>query len=94
MLKRPNVGEIRQEIKRLVATVTEREPEEISDSALLREDLGVDSLLAMEIMVDLDKKFAIDIPEEEFTQVKSVDDAVSLVERYLPAGEVLSVPAS
>lgn len=75
---------VRAEMKKLVAIVTEREPEEVADGALLVEDLGVDSLMAMEVMVTVDKKFKIDIPEEEFAKIKTVDDAVATVMRYLP----------
>ena len=81
---------IRLEIKKLIASVTEREPEELSDTASLKEDLGVDSLMAIEVMVSMDKLFKIDIPEEEFTQAKTVDDAVRLVRRYLPQVSVIS----
>lgn len=76
--------QIRTHIKQLVASVTEREPDEIGDDALFKEELGVDSLLAMELMVAMDKKFRIDIPEEEFTQALTVNDAVAMVQRYLP----------
>jgi acyl carrier protein len=55
---------IRWEIKRLIASVTEREPEEVPNTASFAEDLGVDSLMAMEVMVAMDKKFRIDIPED------------------------------
>lgn len=77
--------EIRNEIKRLIAEVTEREPEEISDTASFTEELGVDSLMAIEVMVAVDKKFKIDIPEQDFNTVKNVDDAVTMVQRFLPA---------
>jgi acyl carrier protein len=76
--------QIRTEIKKLIATVTEREPEEISDTAGLADELGVDSLMAMEVMVTVDKKFKINIPEEEFAQIKNVNDAVATVMRHLP----------
>jgi len=79
---------VRAEMKKLVAIVTEREPEEVADGALLVEDLGVDSLMAMEVMVTVDKKFKIDIPEEEFAKIKTVDDAVATVMRYLPQEQV------
>ena len=75
---------IRFEIKRLIAAVTEREPEEVSDTASFAEDLGVDSLMAMEVMVAVDRKFHIDIPEEEFSKATNVDQAVAMVQRYLP----------
>jgi acyl carrier protein len=75
---------IRTEIKRLIADVTEREPEEINDTANFSEDLGVDSLMAMEVMVAVDKKFKINIPEEEFGKIKNVLDAVAIVKAHLP----------
>ena len=75
---------IREEIKRLIAEVTERTPEEISDTALFADELGVDSLMAMEVMVAVDKKFKIDIPEEEFTKVRNVEETVAMVQRHLP----------
>jgi acyl carrier protein len=75
--------QIRSEIKRLIANVTEREPEEIPDAALFMDELGVDSLMAMEVMIAVDKKFKIDIPEEEFNKAKNVDDSVALVEHWL-----------
>jgi acyl carrier protein len=75
--------QVRNEIKNLIAMVTERNAEEVSDTALFVDDLGVDSLMAMEVMVTVDKKFKIDIPEEEFSQIKNVNDAVATVMRYL-----------
>ncbi len=75
--------QIRAEIKRLVANVTEREPGEISDTAHYMEELGVDSLMAMEVMIAVDKKFKIDIPEEEFNKATNVDESVAMVEKWL-----------
>jgi acyl carrier protein len=46
--------------------------------------LGIDSLAGMEIMVTVDKRFKVDIPEEEFAKIKTVNDAVEMVQRYLP----------
>jgi len=77
--------QIRSEIKRLIANVTEREPDEIPDSAHFMEELGVDSLMAMEVMIAVDKKFKIDIPEEEFNKAKNVDESVALVRHWLAA---------
>ena len=75
--------QIRAEIKRLIAEVTERAPEEISDTASFAEELGVDSLMAMEVMVAVDKKYKINIPEEEFTKLQNVDQTVEVVRRHV-----------
>ena len=75
--------QIRTEVKRLIAEVTEREPEEITDTALFADDLGVDSLMAMEVMVAVDKKYKINIPEDEFAKIKNVDDTVAVVSKHM-----------
>ena len=76
--------QIRAEVKNLVAEITEREPEEVSDKAIFSEELGIDSLTGMEIMLAIDKKFKTDLPEEEFAKVKNVDDIVEMIQRFLP----------
>jgi acyl carrier protein len=78
--------EIRANVKKLIAEVTEREPEEITDTALFADELGVDSLMAMEVMVAVDKRYKINIPEEEFAKIKNVDDTVAVVLRYMGSG--------
>ena len=75
--------QIRAEVKRLIANVTEREPEEVSDTASFSEELGVDSLMALEVMIAVDKKFKIDIPEEEFSKATNVNESVALVQQWL-----------
>jgi acyl carrier protein len=77
--------EIRAEVIKLVAEITERSPEEISDTALFIEDLGIDSLMAIEMLVAMDKKYKIHIPEEEFGKIKNVNDAVAMVLQHVPA---------
>jgi len=74
---------VREEVKRLIAELTEREPNEITDSALFVDDLGVDSLMAIEAMVALDKRYKINIPESDFNKIKNVNDAVDVVMQHL-----------
>jgi len=74
---------VREEVKRLIAELTERDTSEITDTALFVDDLGVDSLMAIEVMVALDKRYKIDIPESEFNQIKNVNDAVTTVMKHV-----------
>ena len=85
--------EVRTGIKRLVAEVTESEPEKIGDQDNYLLDLDVDSLMALEVMVTLSKQYRIEIPEEEFSRLQNVDDTVKLVMFYLErAGRAAGVP--
>ena len=83
--KQARADEVRVEVKKLVAEITERTPEEISDTALFIEELGIDSLMAIEMLVAMDKKYKIHIPEEEFGGIKNVNDAVAVVLKHLPS---------
>ena len=38
------------------------------------------------VMVALDKKYNIDIPEEEFTELKNVNETVAAIVRHLSEG--------
>lgn len=79
--------EIRRDIRAKVAELTECDLEEVTDTANFVEELEVDSLMAIELMVTLDKQYDIDISEEEFRKIVCVNDAVACVQRYLSNGD-------
>ena len=77
--------EIHAAVIALVARITEREPGEISETAHFVDELGIDSLMAMEMMVAVNKKYRIGIMDEEFQNIHNVADAVKAVQRHLAA---------
>jgi acyl carrier protein len=77
--------EIRDSIKKAVANVSDIDLEEIGDSASFKEDLGLDSLVLLEISVDIGLQFQLDIPEEQLMQLHTVQDTVELVQQCLAA---------
>jgi acyl carrier protein len=79
----PSASDIRTHVRELIAEITERDPSEVSDTALFIEDLGIDSLMAIEMLVSMDKKYKVQIPEEEFKDIKCVNDAVAVVQKYV-----------
>jgi acyl carrier protein len=74
---------VRDEVRNRVAELTEMDPSDVTDTADFIDELGVDSLMAIELMVALDKEYKIDIPEEEFREIRNVDQAVDAVMRHL-----------
>ena len=70
------------EIRNLIAEIIELEPDEIKDEAHLVEDLGMDSMMALEILASIEKRFKIQIPEEELPNIVSVNNAVAIAEKY------------
>jgi acyl carrier protein len=77
--------EIRDSIKEVIAKVSDIDPEAIGDSASFKEDLGLDSLILLEISVDIGLRFQLDIAEEQLMQLQTVQDAVELVQQCLVA---------
>ena len=46
-------------------------------------DLGMDSLDIVELVVELEEEFDVQIPEDEAAQIKTVEDAIRCIARHL-----------
>lgn len=56
------------------------EADAVTPEARLNEDLGADSLAAMELIMALEEKLDIEIDDAELDQFKTVNDLVSYLE--------------
>lgn len=54
--------------------------DEIKLESTLKEDLGIDSLAAVELSLDLETEFDIEISDEELAALVTVEDIVKLIE--------------
>jgi acyl carrier protein len=70
------------EIRSLIAEIVEVPEETITESSSFA-DLGADSLMALEIVASIEKKYRIQIPEEELQRIRSFGDTIGLVREYL-----------
>jgi acyl carrier protein len=68
--------EILARFKPLLAKQLGIEEERIIPSASFAEDLGVDSLDSVEIIMALEEKFNIEIPDEDAEKAITVNDAI------------------
>ena len=75
--------QLRKEIKEMMAEIMETEPEEIKDDAQFVEDLGMDSMMALEILASLEKKYKIVIPEEELLKFTTLNNTVEVVSNII-----------
>lgn len=67
------------EIKGIVAKVVKLPADKIDPQANLFSDVGVDSLLGVEIFSALDKKYNIDVPEDRLRNISNLNDILALV---------------
>ncbi len=72
--------EVADGLKEIMAARLGLPTEKIVPEARLIEDLGLDSLDAVELAIAVERRFNIDVPEEALTKLKTVADMVTLVE--------------
>ncbi|MDJ0346548.1 phosphopantetheine-binding protein [Streptomyces sp. H10-C2] len=73
------------ELRELVADILDVNPESLTDEALFIEDLDVDSLVALELAVTLERNYQVKINEAEIMQVRRLPDVHDLLVQKLAA---------
>ena len=72
--------EVADALREIMAARLGLTAEQIVPEARLVEDLGLDSLDAVELAIAVERKFDIEVPEEELAKLKTVADMLALVE--------------
>lgn len=54
--------------------------EQVTPEARIQEDLEADSLAVMEVVMEAEEQFGVEIPEEELMNMKTVQNIVDFVE--------------
>jgi acyl carrier protein len=71
------------EMRAIIAKVIEVEEQRIQGNTNFVEDLEMDSMLALEIVVAVEKKYKIKIPEERLADIKNLNDAVAVAMEFM-----------
>jgi acyl carrier protein len=79
----PDNPDVENDIRKLVAEILEVEPPEINSEAHFVKDLGMDSMMALEILAGIEKKYRIVIPEEMLPKFTSLKETVRIVQGIL-----------
>ncbi|MBI5873311.1 MAG: acyl carrier protein [Candidatus Omnitrophica bacterium] len=74
------MADIKKEVLEIVSMVIEKEPKDIPLDAHLVQDIGADSMMALEILAALEKKYRIVIPEDKLKEMTTVNKIISMVE--------------
>lgn len=77
----------KEEIQLMVADILEMEPDEVLLDKPLKELLQVDSMVILEVLVAIERRFGVKINEAEAKVVKTLMDMVKLVDQKInPTG--------
>ena len=66
-------------LREVAVEVLSVEPETVTEDARFKEDLDADSLDPVELVMGLEERFDISVPEEDLENVTTVGQAVDLV---------------
>ena len=68
--------ELREALRSIVAEIAELD--EVPDDKLFK-DLGIDSMMAIEIVAEVERRYKLKIPEQELEQIRDLNSVLSLV---------------
>ena len=71
---------VRERVMDVLAREFAYEPVALTDTTTLRDDLHADSLDIVELVMELEKEFVIDITDEEGEKLQTIGDVIALVE--------------
>lgn len=75
-------GDIEARVKEIIINELGVEPEKVTPEASFVEDLGADSLDTVELVMAFEEEFAIDIPDEDAEQMRTVGDAIAYLKAH------------
>lgn len=69
-------------VKSIIVKLLGVNEEDVSADKAFTDDLGADSLDVVELMLEMESEFRLDIPEEEAEKIRTVGDAVTYINSH------------
>lgn len=79
------MSDIESQVKEIIVEQLDVKPEDVTEAKAFTDDLGADSLAIVELVLALEEKFEVKIPDDEVDKIKTVGDAISYIKNN-PAG--------
>jgi acyl carrier protein len=74
--------DIPSEVRRIIKEQLDVDEKDIKPESSFVDDLGADSLGLVELVLAFEEAFEIDIPDEDTEKIRTVQDAISYVEKH------------
>jgi acyl carrier protein len=79
----PEVADIESKVKKIVAEQMGVSEEEIKRETSFVNDLNADSLDTVELVMEFEEHFDLNIPDEEAEKIQTVGDAIDYIKKHL-----------
>ena len=77
------MSDVTTKVKAIIVDKLGVDENEVTNNASFTNDLGADSLDTVELIMELEKEFDIQIPDDEAESIATVGDAITFVEGEL-----------
>jgi len=74
------MSEIADRVKAIIVDKLGVDENEVTETAEFTKDLGADSLDTVELIMEFEKEFGVQIPDDQAEKITSVGDAIAYVE--------------
>ena len=74
------MSEVAVKVKSIIAERLGRPESAVKNEASFTNDLGADSLDTVELIMEFEKEFGVNIPDDQAEKIATVGDAISYIE--------------
>jgi acyl carrier protein len=76
---------IEDKVRAIIVEQLDANADEVVPEALFVEDLGADSLDLVELVMQMEDEFDVEIPDEDAENIRTVQDAINYVQQHIDA---------
>ena len=77
------MSDVATKVKAIIIDKLGVDEAEVTDSASFTNDLGADSLDTVELIMEFEKEFDIQVPDDKAENIATVKDAISFIEETI-----------
>lgn len=81
------MSDISEKVKGIICEQLMVEPDDVTADSSFVEDLGADSLDTVELIMEFEDEFGVEIPDEEAEKISTVGEAIAFLENLLSGKE-------
>ena len=76
------MSDIKAQVSEIICEQLDVKQEDIEESKTFTDDLGADSLAIVELVLALEERFDVKIPDDEVDKIKTVGDAINYIKTH------------